>query len=673
MALHTQVAFLTVPELTCSIAKTKLLGDAHLFSRSFKNDEGEQIITLVHSEGREKEVHHLVQEWYGIIERALLPSDRGAYERLEEALKELNGLLKGTLISEHIREVHAVIALFDRGNTLHVAQAGRAEAYLTRGGSTVQITEGGDTSGHAQFLHIASGELQGGDAVILSTERLLRSMTPVQITQAQRRRGETLDSIRDVLDGEKEVAALALLTLKESGRQPSLVPPSASPALRRREAAGSILAKITRASRTGFLQRTKARLPPWRGGAVLAQAQHTLATARKNARTAIVRFTEDLQHPTRKRQAHLLLLAAAIVVFIGIWAGFQLTVNSMRHQTRLDLQKLVEKIEGDLKMVENRHLMGDSEAANAILARAEQEARNVMQHESGLFRTDALELLDRIRAKREAINNIVRLTPTVAANLSARNPDVSARGLIGIERGRFLAYDRQNLYSIIVNAVDEPKLLDGENLILDSAPFERFKTQVFLTKENRLIELIDGQPTAMKTDDPGGWLTGPDIETFLRFLYILSPQNNQILKYERLSNRYSAPSEYNVNGNLEGAIDMTIDSDVYVLHQGGKVTKLLRGEEKPFVVRNIPEGALKGAVKILKPSEKGNLYFLDPEDKRIIVTRSDDTSGESLYIRQFVLEGEQVGILQDFYVDSEETQLFVLDEKRLYSISLQQG
>ncbi|MEK7136649.1 MAG: hypothetical protein AAB853_00020, partial [Patescibacteria group bacterium] len=313
------------------------------------------------------------------------------------------------------------------------------------------------------------------------------------------------------------------------------------------------------------------------------------------------------------------------------------------------------------------------ESANAILTRAEQEARNVMQNESNLFRAEALDILDRIRAKREAINNIVRLTPTVAANLSAQNPDVSARGLIGIERGRMVAYDRQNLYSVIVNAVDEPQRLDGENLILDGANFDRFKTQVFLTKENRLIELIEGQPTAMKTDDPAGWLTGPDFETYLRYLYLLSPQNNQILKYERLSNRYSAPSEYNVNGKLEDAIDMTIDADIYVLHQGGKVSKLLRGEEKPFTIRNIPEGALAKATKLYKSSDRGSFYFLDPEGKRVIVTRNDDDSGESLYQKQFVLEGEQVGTLQDLWVDPEETQLFVLDEKRIYSISLQQG
>lgn len=666
-----------MPELAISTAKTRLQGDAQLFSKTFKGEKGEQAIALLHIEGREREAHHFVQECFATIERAILTAEGEAYIRLEECLKELNGLLKGTLISEHIHSVHAVIALTEADGTLHVAQAGRAEAYLTRGGSTTQITESSSFHGSlVQFLHISSGTVREGDGVILSTERLFRSMTPSRITQTLRHRGEALERIREVLEGERETAVLALLAFKEKTKGVLATTPS-SLTSRRTSSLLSIrgrnmLGKAGRKHQELF-RRAKANLPSMPPLHSLGEFENILRSALKNLQRVCKQFFDDLQHPTRKRKAHLLLLAGAIVVFVGIYAGFKISTTSKRHQSRIELEKLVETINSDLKLAENRQLMGDLESANAVLSRAEQEARSVMQHESGLFRTDALELLDRIRAKREVVNNIVRLTPTVVANLSAQNADIAARGLIGIERGRFIVYDRQNLYSIIVNAVDEPQRLDGENLILDGAPLERFKTQIFLTQENRLIELIEGQPTAMKTDDPGGWLTGPDMETYLRFLYILSPQNNQILKYERLSNRYSPPSEYNVNGNLEGAIDMTIDSDVYVLHQGGTVTKLFRGETKPFAFRNLPEHTLKNVIKFVKPSEQGNFYFLDPEDRRIIVTRADDNNGESLYLKQFILEGDQVGTLQDLYVDTEESQLFVLGEKKLYSISLQQG
>jgi uncharacterized protein YpmB len=380
----------------------------------------------------------------------------------------------------------------------------------------------------------------------------------------------------------------------------------------------------------------------------------------------------DLHHPTRKRRAHLLLIASALVIFIAIVSAFQLSTSTARNQTRAELERVVEKINQDLRTAENRRLMGDLEAANAILNRAEQEARQVMQNENEMFRPDALDLISRIQAKRETVNNILRVSPTISANLGAKNPDISAQGIIAIERGRMIAYDKQNIYSVIVNAVDDPQRLDGDNLIQDGIYFERFQTSVFMTKENRLIEIIEGQPTAMKTDDAAGWLAGQDMETYIRFLYILSPQNNQIYKYERLGNRYSTPSEYNVNGQLQQAVDMAIDSDIYVLNAGGTVTKLLRGEAKDFSFDNLPVNVMDNVTKLYKPSDQGNFYFMDPENGRIIVTRTEDDLGVSLYLKQYILEGD-IGTLRDLSVDPDETQLTVLDDKKIYTINLQEG
>lgn len=644
-----------MPELTIKTAKTKEFRNVHLAARTLEREDGEKILSLLRIDGREKECQQFIHEWMNTVERTLSQAEEAPYERMEGALKELNGLLKAIQLSDHIDEVNAILGLFDRENILHVSQAGRAEGYLTRDNSTVQITEHQSArGGTVQFLFISSGDLKQSDVVLLSTERLLRSITPAQLTQAARRPDELLETICTALEGDKEAAACAMLSLASTGNENS--------------------SRTTSSKRTFGSGRSKFQFPALRmnlrsytGGFV-----SILAKVKDGFHELLQKFQSDLQHPTKKRKAHFLLLAGALIVFIGVWAGFQVMTASRRNQSRTELTALMEKINADIVTSENRQIMGDGDSANAILNRAEEEARSVMQNESGLFRTEALDLLDRIREKREAISNIIRLTPTLVANLTTRSPDIAARGLVGIERGRLIVYDRQNIYSIIVNAVDEPERLDGENLILDGTIFPRFDTTLFMTKENRLIELIDGQPTAMKTDDPAGWLSGPDIETYIRYLYVLSPQNNQILKYERLSNRYSAPTEYNVNGNLADAIDMVIDSDLYVLKSGGEVVKLFRGESRPFTIRNLPTDALKTATKIVKPSDRGNFYFLDPEGARIIVARTDDDAGESLYLKQYVLEGEQVGILQDLYVDSDETQLIVLDEKRVYSINLQE-
>ncbi len=173
----------------------------------------------------------------------------------------------------------------------------------------------------------------------------------------------------------------------------------------------------------------------------------------------------------------------------------------------------------------------------------------------------------------------------------------------------------------------------------------------------------------MKTEDPTGWVSGRAIHTYLRFLYILSPEKKQIYKYERLGNRYSAPVNYNVNGDLTGALDFAIDGDVYVLKQGGTILKLFRGESKAFNVRKAPEGLLNDATKIFKVTG-GNFYALDPVHSRVIVISDGGPDGEAAYLKQYVLEGEQVSELRDIYVDNDDGHIYVLDAKRVHAIDL---
>jgi hypothetical protein len=127
---------------------------------------------------------------------------------------------------------------------------------------------------------------------------------------------------------------------------------------------------------------------------------------------------------------------------------------------------------------------------------------------------------------------------------------------------------------------------------------------------------------------------------------------------------------------------MTITGPAYVLKDVSvgkapgepgtrEVLKLLRGEKQPFTIRNLPPGALDGVTKIFKSSATGNFYFMDPDNKRIVVTTNDGDLGDSLYLKQFVLDSDQVGKLKDVFVDESDTRLYVLDEKKLYAIDLQ--
>ncbi len=648
-------------DIVVQTGQTKTEGGVKLLPLPFTSAQGERVLALLQVQGSPQEVKTLEKEYTAIIQQSLLETEGDASARLDGALKELNGLMRGLMLSRAVDEVHAIMAIVDGRGVLHVSHAGRAEAYVIRGGVASQITEYSRGKPTPAFVHIASGELLPRDIVICSTQRLLRTLTPAQLSQLSQRGDQLLSELTVALDAEKEHAALGVF-LVEGGSMPLTEKASlrSSASLSRRRGRGE------HRSIASFLPSVLSRFQGLFGSLARVAALERWAGVIRGRTTS---FLADLKHPKRKRRAHLLLVAGTIALFLLIWVTVNLTTSSQRRQTKAELEQLVEQISGDIQTAENRHLTGDIDAANAILQRAEERAKQVMDNETGLFRMEALDLLARIRATREEINNVIRLSPRVIVNLSAKNQDIVAQGFIGLAEGEFVVFDRQDLYRVLLNAIDDPDRLTDEELILDGVYFGRYQTQVYQTTGNNVIEIIGGQPTSMKTEDAAGWITGKDVEAYLRYLYVLSPENNQIYKYERLSNRYAAPAQYNVNGDLSGALDMALDGNAYVLKQGGEVVKLFRGEAQPFAIRYIPEGALKEATRIFKRPD-GNFYFLDPVHARVIVATGGGATGESSYVRQFVLEGDQIGTLQDLYVDPDEAHLYLLDEKRIYAVDL---
>lgn len=670
-------------DVTVRTGSTKAAGDLFLTSLELTSANGETVCFVLEVHSEEREAATVERESEAIIRHALLETEGDPSERLDDTLKEMNGLLKGMLVSRAIDDVHMLIGILDRDGTLHVSHAGRAEAYLVRKGVASQITEYSGKPTPA-FVHIASGALQAGDAVILSTQRLLRSLTPAQLATHASKGSTSIDTLIRTLETDDQHAALALMLpngpVRSSRKEAAEEEEYEAPVNRRRDtrrgtgvmaSLGSLtflLPSRQTMSKVGSLGRTA--LKKGTAGAAALPGLRNAAFV-TNSVAFVQGVLRDLKDPRRRQRAHLLILAGAVGALVVIWMVVQLFTFSERSKTRAELQTLIEQINTQLQTAENRRLMGDMDSANAILTQAEERAKQVMDNESSLFRVDALDLLETIRAKREEINNILRLSPRMVANVSAKTSDVLGSGMVGLGDGEFIVHDRQSLYRVLLNTVEDPVRLSDDVLILDGSNFSRFQSQAFLMTGNSVIEWNGNQATTMKTDDPQGWEGGTAISAYLRFLYMLSPEDNQIYKYERLTDRYGSPVGYNVNGDLKGALDMAIDGNVYVLKDNGTIVKLFRGEAQPYVIRKAPDGLLNDATKIFKLPE-GNMYVLDSENKRVVVISDGGTAGEASYLRQFVLEGEQLGALKDLYVDPDEAHLYVMDEKRVWVIDLQQ-
>lgn len=649
--------------------------DVTLVSLSLESAHGEQVCLLMEISAKEEGAKTVEQECTAIVRHALLESDGPAAERLDSTLKEMNGLLKGMLVSNVVSDVHMLIGIVDSEDTLHVSHAGRAEAYLIRRGVASQITEYSSGKPAPAFIHIASGKLERRDLLVLSSQRLLRTLTPAQLSKLTQKSGHGLiDALVSALEADGEHAALATMhmpgadVMEDSQEEQSRSTVQDRIARRRRTQQSSVVSRVvswlpSASAVTQWLPSRERVAGIASRGASKASSLPMVDAMREKFGT----FLEDLNHPKRRKRAHLLLLASSLALLIVIWALVHVFTSSQRSKTRADLEALMQQINVEIQTADNKRIIGDVDSANKILQRAEDRAKQVMDNESGLFRTEANDLLGRIRGKKEEINSIIRLSPRTVANLTVKNPTIAAQGMVGLGDGEFLVYDPSDLYRVLLNSVEEPHRISEDVHILDASHFPRFQADLFLMTGNTVIEWAAGQAISMKTDDPKGWVNGRAVSAYLRFLYMLSPENNQIYKYERLNNRYSAPVGYNVNGNLKGAIDMAIDGSVYVLKEGGAIVKLFRGETQSFNVRKAPENVLKDTTKIIKVADR-NFYLLDPTHARIIVLSDGGVSGESSYLKQYVLEG--TGELKDLYVDPDEAHLYLLDEKHVYVVDL---
>jgi len=155
----------------------------------------------------------------------------------------------------------------------------------------------------------------------------------------------------------------------------------------------------------------------------------------------------------------------------------------------------------------------------------------------------------------------------------------------------------------------------------------------------------------------------------------LDPLLGRILKYTPEDDAYtSPPTDYvdlRLNVDLTGALDMTVDGNIYVLFADGKILKFFNGEPRPFDTRSLPSPMRNPSTIFVsgpkEPEANGYVYVTDTGNDRIL---QFDKSGA--FVRQFkdrIGEARLVD-LRAVYVDEETHRMFILSGNTLWLASL---
>ncbi|MBX4186861.1 MAG: hypothetical protein KW802_01195 [Candidatus Doudnabacteria bacterium] len=137
-------------------------------------------------------------------------------------------------------------------------------------------------------------------------------------------------------------------------------------------------------------------------------------------------------------------------------------------------------------------------------------------------------------------------------------------------------------------------------------------------------------------------------------LYILN--DNGIAKVNYAKSNYQATSL--VTGNLATARDLAVDKDIYLLYPD-KLIRYVSGQPQSFNMPNMSE-PMTNADKIFVGS---NIYILEANKKRLISMTKTGALINQIYF-------PTTSNLTDFYIDEAARNIFLLDDNKLYKVTL---
>jgi hypothetical protein len=626
--------------------------------------EGQELYFLAKFSSETESPQTLAEVIFGaVVDHMEASKIEDHYDRFEDALKAANiEARKNNVTGKNPPEI--VVAYFDF-HQLYLSQSGPSEAYLIRDHGVSQITEIADQSNDL-FLNILSGQVMVEDVILLSSNRILRTLTANELadTLGKQNFRQAANQFRQELSQKSEEDLL--VTIIGIGKKEET--PAAGFLNRMVSTADKAVAPIKEAM----------------SDSTLVEKDHptdedsNVATSRKQSSSPKSGLSApnlngagaQLKKLSKFRpQKNLVILAGTVLVMLLIGLGVQ-SVN-WESEEEVQLREELNIAREALQQADTFIIQGERESAKEFLNKADQSVQTVFKSNSKLFRSDAQFILADIKRKQLQVENATQSTPSLVADLGAKSDNLSARGLLELD-GSFFVFDNKNIIKTIRNVVESPaELSSSGGSVIAGASRPDQKTLLFLTDDPRLIEYREGIINPMQTQDEN-WKKGIDLKTFGRFAYILSPTENQIWKYERRNSNYSVASAYNT-GNVEmaDAISFAIDGFIFVLQASGDIIKLNRGQEEDYDFRELPSIPFSGPnLRLYTSTELGYLYILDPDNKRLLVFTKGDRFAD--YRRQVMFQAENGDLdnVRDFIVDESGQKVTLVTDDKIYEFNL---
>lgn len=644
---------------------------------AYNVSEGEsgsaQIFACVEIQNNPVDAEVIGETLFEAFKKSFFPqkAQKDPYLRFENSLKEINRVIDGfreAKSSGHIGRLHIIVAAVSEDN-LFLSQTGDSEAYLIRKHFVSSISEGlYDSDSRETFTSIANGHLESGDFLLFASTRLLRYISKSNLTRiiqpdVVRTLNELRDSVAPEILGRIGFIGISVGLPAEKEAQEFVL------LKRRMENRFAFVSDLYSKAR-GFMKDRLARVSA--RGLNDSKSASTASTFSRSSGffSGIFWGLRDLfgnrdgMNGMTKNKILGLLIVVILLLTFGVW------FVKYRQEMNAEILALDTQLAQAREQVSEAEAKGqyDKEAAAAILENAEKKVREVISHSS--HRAKGSEVLALIAKTRDLLDDIRRVSDArVLADVSQKDSGVNLLGFAG-SNGRFFAYSADKVFEIVLDKISEPVKVDTNEAIISATSFDERESVLLFTKAGKVFELKDDAVRQMATLD-GAFRKGVAIEDWGSRLYILDPDSDQIWRYPYVKSRdvFGTAEGYKIDGSVKDSVDMAIDGSVYTLDKtNGALTRYYAGSRQIFNVQNAPFVQPQSAYRLYTDGELGFAFVLDTGDNKIYVYGKDSKSSHFVYRYQLLFEG--LDSLRDVYFAQTTNQIYVMDSKKIYEVSL---
>lgn len=629
---------------------------------------------------------------------------RSTSEALEASLNKANLYLadfteKGNV--EWIGNISFICGAFCK-NTLHITQVGESIIKLFRKTNVSHIENKFPTSKKTHplkiFGNVASGTMLNGDKVIMGTKNILNITTLTNLKELSKKNHEQIiESLKLLAEKRATKTPIICLVLETKTEAPEKIAaclphqqagaPGLQPVLpaRRKIAIFRITRRLSIIIFLGirktisflvFVLKKAYRFLTFIFKKIFKSDPFYRIETRLSRWFSPVRTKINSTYCSLKQNKPAFFIASLLIILILILPF--VTVQKINYYVKINrFNELSAEIEEVQKKTDAVLIYSEKEKAKGLLQKNQILLANLLTQLEKSPLENNVEILNKAAALQEkhqeqqdSINNVIRIKELEEIL------DFSTSGFIvnpvGISKVKDILY----FYELDSGILYKFNLSGGDLILVFISAKDEMRKMVSLEKE---WIVLFGQSKKVylynsNTNDHHTYSINPaipveqitDVKSFFSNFYILNAEQGNIIKYSlsqiqestiKGSNWLSEPLE-----ELKQAQSMAIDGSIYILDSKGLITQYHRGK-KAEEIKPLLEKPLANNSKIFIDYDFVNLYISDPQNKRLIVLNK---KGE--VINQYV--NDEFANLKDFWVTTDEKEIYLLYEKKVYRIEL---